>query len=438
MKKGVTVTRPRLLTATVLTGLLLAGPIGAATAEDESVPSGSPSTTAEAENQPPVAVADQAAVNAGESVVIPVLANDTDDGLGRPEPEEPRLEVVALDGGERFTFTSEDVTFTARAGDGGTYTASYTVSDGQLTASADITVEVTPAPQQDRSVTIAMAKGPVALRKYSIHGKVAPLTVGQAVVQVQRRTGDGWVGYDKDRTDGEGRYSVPFRTNKTGKRVFRAVAIWAEGPKARSGTMSRTVRAVPDVKVSGPLTPSQVPHSWRSGCPVPPSNLRKITINRLNYKQRIARGSIVVRAGEVPDVVRVFKASLYERFPIRMMKPADAFYDGGRRTPMESDKAAMRAGNTSAFNCRPVTGNPYRISQHSYGNAVDINTIENPYVTGSTVYPSGSREYLDRSPYRRGMILRGGVVASRMRNLGWLWGARWSHPDYQHFSSNGG
>ena len=37
-----------------------------------------------------------------------------------------------------------------------------------------------------------------------------------------------------------------------------------------------------------------------------------------------------------------------------------------------------------------------------------------------------------------GMILRGGVVADRMRGLGWLWGARWAHPDYQHFSSNGG
>jgi hypothetical protein len=120
------------------------------------------------------------------------------------------------------------------------------------------------------------------------------------------------------------------------------------------------------------------------------------------------------------------------------MKPVDAYYAGGRRTPMGSDKASMRAGNTSAFNCRPVVGNPYRVSQHSYGNAIDINTIENPYVTGSAVYPAGSREYLRRSPYRRGMILRDGPVASRMRSLGWLWGARWSHPDYQHFSSNGG
>ena len=36
------------------------------------------------------------------------------------------------------------------------------------------------------------------------------------------------------------------------------------------------------------------------------------------------------------------------------------------------------------------------------------------------------------------MIVSGGVVATKMRQLGWAWGARWGHPDYQHFSSNGG
>lgn len=86
----------------------------------------------------------------------------------------------------------------------------------------------------------------------------------------------------------------------------------------------------------------------------------------------------------------------------------------------------------------PATGNPYRVSQPSYGNAIDINTIENPYVTSSRVYPSGSRRYLDRAPYRRGMIVRDGVVANRFKSLGWGWGARWGHPDYQHFSANGG
>ena len=90
------------------------------------------------------------------------------------------------------------------------------------------------------------------------------------------------------------------------------------------------------------------------------------------------------------------------RFPVRSMKPTDAYYAHGRRTPTQSDIAAMNADNTSAFNCRPVTGNPYRVSQHSYGNAIDINTVRNPYVAGSRVYPSLARTYLNRSNVRTG------------------------------------
>jgi hypothetical protein len=189
--------------------------------------------------------------------------------------------------------------------------------------------------------------------------------------------------------------------------------------------------------VSGPLSARDVPHSYRAGCPVTPAGLRRITINRFTYSHRVARGSLIVSAGAVGDLLRVFNASFAARFPVRSMRPSDAFYAGGSRTPTQSDVAAMRADNTSAFNCRPVTGNPYRVSQHSYGNAIDINTVRNPYVVGSRVYPGFARTYLNRSNVRTGMITRRGVIATKMRQVGWPWGARWSHPDYQHFSSNG-
>jgi hypothetical protein len=163
-----------------------------------------------------------------------------------------------------------------------------------------------------------------------------------------------------------------------------------------------------------------------------------VSINVRARDGSIRRGTLVVSSGATRTVVDVFSAALEAGFPVRRMVPADRFYRGGRRTPTQSDLAAMRAGNTSAFNCRPVVGNPYRVSQHSYGNAIDVNTIENPYVVGSRVYPAGSRRYLDRSPYRPGMILPGGVVARAFARHGWPWGARWSDPDYQHFSANGG
>ena len=432
-------TRTRLVVATVLTALV-ATPL-AATATESPSPTTDPSrTTSPTPNEAPEAFPDEATVPAGSSVTIPVLDNDQDDRATCPTPDAPCLRVEsAEDPGGRVTWTATDVTFAAGSGDVGTHTFTYVVSDGELSDTGEVVVTVTaPSPTGERSVSITMADRPVALKRYTVSGKAAPQRAGRAVVKVQRRTPDGWTLLAKDRTNDTGRYAVPFRTNNPGRHTLRAVAAWASGPQARSASMTRTVRAVANPSVSGPLNASQVPHSWRRGCPVAPSGLRRIHINRINYQWRVARGSLVVRAGEVGDVVKVLTAAIDAGFPIRMMKPSDHFYAGGRRTPMESDKAAMRAGNTSAFNCRPVVGNPYRVSQHSYGNAIDINTIENPYVTGSQVYPPGSGEYLRRSPYRRGMILGDGVVANRMRALGWLWGARWSNPDYQHFSSNGG
>ena len=134
-------------------------------------------------------------------------------------------------------------------------------------------------------------------------------------------------------------------------------------------------------------------------------------------------------------MLKVFKASFAARFPLRSMRPSDVFYAGGSRTPTQSDVAAMRADNTSAFNCRPVTGNPYRVSQHSYGNAIDINTVAQPVRRGQPRLPELRPHATSTGPTcRTGMITRRGVIATKMRQLGWPWGARWSHPDYQHFS----
>ncbi|WP_020574228.1 M15 family metallopeptidase [Actinopolymorpha alba] len=176
-------------------------------------------------------------------------------------------------------------------------------------------------------------------------------------------------------------------------------------------------------------TASDLPYTYRSGCPVKPANLRMIRLPFRNFSLDDQYGTIVVRSSVVPEVTAVFKSAQANNWAIRRIVPVDK-YKG-------SDEASMRADNTSAFNCRKVTGNPYRLSQHSYGNAVDINTFENPYVTATKVYPEGSETYLNRNNKRKGMILRGDPVESVFRGFGWPWGARWRYPDYQHFSENG-
>jgi hypothetical protein len=89
-------------------------------------------------NQAPVAVDDRAvSVVAGRSVVLDVLRNDTDDGLGRPVGEPPHLEVAAfgsLDGRVATDATRSRLTFTSRTTDARrSFTLSYTAGDGELT-----------------------------------------------------------------------------------------------------------------------------------------------------------------------------------------------------------------------------------------------------------------------------------------------------------------
>jgi hypothetical protein len=98
----------------------------------------------------------------------------------------------------------------------------------------------------------------------------------------------------------------------------------------------------------------------------------------------------------------------------------------------------MAADNTSAFNCRYRAGICCTWSQHAYGRALDLNTVENPYVYAGGFSPANGRQFLDRSLHRRGMIHRHDAVWWAFHAVGWSWGGDWSgEKDYQHFSANG-
>ncbi len=72
--------------------------------------------------------------------------------------------------------------------------------------------------------------------------------------------------------------------------------------------------------------------------------------------------------------------------------------------------------------------------------AIDLDPLENPYVSNGTTSHAGSQPYLDRQRVRTrpGVISDGGVVTRIFDRLGWGWGGRWSGPrDYQHLSASG-
>jgi hypothetical protein len=76
---------------------------------------------------------------------------------------------------------------------------------------------------------------------------------------------------------------------------------------------------------------------------------------------------------------------------------------------------------------------------HAFGEAIDVNDVQNPYVDGSTVIPPAGTAYLNRNLYRPGMAVPGGQLVKAFASVGWYWGGRWAAtPDYQHFSATGG
>ena len=171
--------------------------------------------------------------------------------------------------------------------------------------------------------------------------------------------------------------------------------------------------------------------SWRPGCPVGLGKLRLLELTHWGFDGDVHRGRLVVHRREADGVLAAMKRLFRLRYPIRRMELIDRYGADDRRS--------MNADNTSAFNCRFVAGTS-RWSMHAYGRAIDVNPIENPYVTGSHVSPPAGEPYADRSRRAPGMIHAGDeVVEAFAKKAGWEWGGAWpgGARDYQHFSLTG-
>jgi hypothetical protein len=172
--------------------------------------------------------------------------------------------------------------------------------------------------------------------------------------------------------------------------------------------------------------------SYDQGCPLPLADLRYLRVSHWDFAGRVRQGELVVAAKHAKDVVQVFRTLHVAQFPIERMRLASDY--GG------DDEKSMAANNTSAFNCRTVAGTN-RWSQHSWGAAIDLNPVQNPYVTEAGVSPVAGKAFASSSARRstvKGLITADSVVVEAFREVGWEWGGSWTSPkDYQHFSAAG-
>jgi hypothetical protein len=267
-----------------------------------------------------------------------------------------------------------------------------------------------------------------ALKNPRLTGSIVPGRAG-VIVSIDVLTDDGFRKIDEARTDANGRFAL-YLSHGYGRLVsyrIRAAYRLPNRPTLVASGSHRFSRIAVLNGVVKPTTAEEVATTYHSGCPVGRSRLSTITMNFYGLDKRMHRGVLIVRSDLTGEIKYGFSRSLGVRFPITKMNNPNVY--GG------DDPKQMAADNSSAFNCRRVVGNPYRMSPHSYGIAIDVNPRQNPYrdVTGKW-WPENGLEYIDRTPRRQGMLNSDSTMVKVLGNEGFFWGGRW-YPgrDYQHF-----
>jgi len=204
--------------------------------------------------------------------------------------------------------------------------------------------------------------------------------------------------------------------------IFSVMVLWA------FGSFEATIKPINKYTKQRMVTGG----SWRKGCPVSPDDLRYIRLKHRNFYGSEKMGELIVHKDVAKEVVEIFR-ELYEiGYPIRQMRLVSDFRG--------SDWQSIEADNTSAFNCRKATGSK-KWSKHSYGKAIDLNSIENPYISrsGSIVHIKSlqyrKRVHKSNTAADKAVLLKNDKVAKIFKKYGWKWGGMWRYvKDYQHFS----
>jgi hypothetical protein len=175
-------------------------------------------------------------------------------------------------------------------------------------------------------------------------------------------------------------------------------------------------------------------HVMKPRAPVGCERLKLIEFSYVGFDGQLHDdGEIVVMDAVAEHVLHIFRALRDTRFPIAKAKLMNR-YDG-------NDDASMADNNTSAFNVREITGGGL-ISLHTYGLAIDINPVQNPYAKRSgatlTFSPPSGAEYVNRINDRPWKDARPGMAEAVVDLFAFdgflIWGGYWDDPiDYQHF-----
>ena len=303
----------------------------------------------------------------------------------------------------------------------GTYGYAVSLGTGPTLAAGQV-------PVANATVSLDVTGEPAYLSvPYRVTGAIAPGLAGRTVTVSARRSDGTWLPVATGATGAGGRFAftVAYGSATVGTTTLRAAYVVPNRVRTEySATLAVSRTSGPALAATThPTVRSEVSLSYRAGCPVGPSQLTTIDMNHWGFDGTIHRGRLIVRTDVAARVIASFQAAFAARFPFRVMQDPSAYGN--------DDRVSMAADNTYAFSCRPVTGNPGVVSPHSYGRAIDVDPVENPYrEPGGTWSPANGRPYVDRSVRRPGMLFADSALTRSLTARGFQWYVGW---DYQHF-----
>ncbi|MGB7606306.1 MAG: M15 family metallopeptidase [Lutisporaceae bacterium] len=169
--------------------------------------------------------------------------------------------------------------------------------------------------------------------------------------------------------------------------------------------------------------------SWKQGSPVSLDSLSYVRVIYWGFDDKQHEGELIVHASVAQEVAEIFKELYEKKFPIEKIRLIDEY--------AADDSKSMEDNNTSGFCYREVGGKPGKISKHSYGLAIDINPVQNPYIYKDQIVPTSGKIYTDRTDVKKGMIQKDDECYTAFTSRGWQWGGDWKYEkDYQHFQKN--
>lgn len=280
----------------------------------------------------------------------------------------------------------------------------------------------------DARLLLTQPRSVDALKNRKLTGSVVPARAGVRV-RLEVRRGSAYRPTAEATTDADGKFSATFAYGKGNLATYRVRATYQAANRDRvERSTVRTVRRVAVLNaVVTATTAAEVAKTYRAGCPVGRSKLSTIKMNFYGRDKKMHRGVLIIRTDLVPEMKRGFGKALTARFPIAKMRNPNVY--GG------DDPTQMEANNTSGFNCRKVVGNPFAQSPHSYGIAIDVDPVQNPYRDSrGKWWPPNGKAYIDRTPLRFGMLSLRSTLTQQLRADDFFWGGLWSPGrDYHHF-----